>query len=89
LLLHTLQTLYSTLIGFVLGISIGVVLGTIVDTSKTDHAVACPLLIGFSSIPKVAVLLIFVLWFGSDTTPAILMAVVKCVFQIVISIATI
>ena len=85
---HILQTLYSTLIGFSLGVIIGVTLGVIVGTSKVAYAVAYPLLVGFSSIPKVAVVPIFVLWFGSGTTPAILTAMVICVFPIVVNIAT-
>ena len=85
---HILQTLYSTLIGFALGVSIGVGLGVLVGTSKVAYAVAYPLLVGFSSIPKVAVVPIFVLWFGSGTTPAILTAMVICVFPIVVNIAT-
>jgi len=88
LLPHILQTLYSTLTGFVLGVSIGVVLGVMVGTSKVAYAVAYPLLVGFPSIPKVAVVPIFVLWFGSGTTPAILTAMVICVFPIVVNIAT-
>jgi NitT/TauT family transport system permease protein len=85
---HILQTLSSTLIGFTLGVTIGVTLGVIVGTSKVAYAVAYPLLVGFSSIPKVAVVPIFVLWFGSGTTPAILTAMVICVFPIVVNIAT-
>lgn len=85
---HILQTLYSTLVGFVLGVTIGVALGVMVGTSKVAYAVAYPLLVGFSSIPKVAVVPIFVLWFGSGTTPAILTAMVICVFPIVVNIAT-
>jgi len=85
---HILQTLYSTLVGFSLGVTIGVTLGIIVGTSKLAYAVAYPLLVGFSSIPKVAVVPIFVLWFGSGTTPAILTAMVICVFPIVVNIAT-
>jgi NitT/TauT family transport system permease protein len=85
---HILQTLYSTLIGFVLGVGIGVTLGVLVGTSRVAYAVAYPLLVGFSSIPKVAVVPIFVLWFGSGTTPAILTAMVICVFPIVVNIAT-
>jgi NitT/TauT family transport system permease protein len=85
---HILQTLYSTLIGFALGVSIGVALGVLVGTSKVAYSVAYPLLVGFSSIPKVAVVPIFVLWFGSGTTPAILTAMVICVFPIVVNIAT-
>jgi NitT/TauT family transport system permease protein len=85
---HILQTLYSTLVGFSLGVAIGVALGVAVGTSKVAYAVAYPLLVGFSSIPKVAVVPIFVLWFGSGTTPAILTAMVICVFPIVVNIAT-
>jgi len=85
---HILQTLYSTLFGFSLGVMIGVTLGVIVGTSKIAYAVAYPLLVGFSSIPKVAVVPIFVLWFGSGTTPAVLTAMVICVFPIVVNIAT-
>ena len=85
---HILQTLYSTLIGFSLGVCIGVSLGVLVGTSKVAYSVAYPLLVGFSSIPKVAVVPIFVLWFGSGTTPAILTAMVICVFPIVVNIAT-
>ena len=58
---HALQTLYSTLVGFALGILAGVFLGTLVGSSKLAYDVAYPLLIGFSSIPKVAVVPIFVL----------------------------
>lgn len=85
---HILQTLYSTLTGFVLGVIIGVTIGVIVGTSRLAYNVAYPLLVGFSSIPKVAVVPIFVLWFGSGTTPAILTAMVICVFPIVVNIAT-
>ena len=85
---HILQTLYSTMVGFTLGVAIGVALGVMVGTSKLAYAVAYPLLVGFSSIPKVAVVPIFVLWFGSGTTPAILTAMVICVFPIVVNIAT-
>lgn len=85
---HILQTLYSTLIGFSLGVCIGVSLGVLVGTSKVAYSVAYPLRVGFSSIPKVAVVPIFVLWFGSGTTPAILTAMVICVFPIVVNIAT-
>jgi NitT/TauT family transport system permease protein len=60
----------------------------LVGTSRVAYAVAYPLLVGFSSIPKVAVVPIFVLWFGSGTTPAILTAMVICVFPIVVNIAT-
>jgi NitT/TauT family transport system permease protein len=88
LLPHTLQTLYTTLAGFVLGIVIGIALGTLVGSSRLAYDVAYPLLVGFASIPKVAVVPIFVLWFGAGTVPAILTAMIMCIFPIVVNIAT-
>ena len=68
---HTVQTLYTTMLGFVLGVAIGVVIGVIIGWSKLAYDVAYPLLVGFSSVPKVAVVPIFVLYFGSGTVPAV------------------
>ena len=85
---HALQTLYTTLVGFALGIVAGVAIGSLVGSSKLAYDVAYPLLIGFSSIPKVAVVPIFVLWFGAGTIPAVLTAMILCVFPIVVTVAT-
>lgn len=85
---HIVQTLVTTMIGFTFGVTIGVVLGAVIGVSRTAYDTAYPLLIGFSSIPKVAVVPIFVLWFGSGTVPAVLTAIVICFFPIVVNIAT-
>ena len=85
---HAAQTLYTTLVGFALGIVFGVLLGALVGSSRLAYDVAYPLLIGFSSIPKVAVVPIFVLWFGAGTVPAVLTAMILCIFPIVVNVAT-
>jgi NitT/TauT family transport system permease protein len=85
---HALQTLYTTLVGFFLGIVVGALLGVLVGSSKLAYDVANPLLVGFASIPKVAVVPIFVLWFGSGTIPAILTAMIMSLFPIVVNVAT-
>jgi NitT/TauT family transport system permease protein len=85
---HAMQTLYTTLVGFGLGIAIGVVIGVLVGSSRLAYDVAYPLLVGFSSIPKVAVVPIFVLWFGAGTVPAVLTAMILCIFPIVVNVAT-
>ena len=85
---HILQTLATTMIGFVLGVGLGVVLGAVIGVSRTAYDTAYPLLVGFSSIPKVAVVPIFVLWFGSGSVPAVLTALSICFFPIVVNIAT-
>ena len=85
---HAAQTLYTTLFGFALGIVSGVLLGALVGSSRLAYDVAYPLLIGFSSVPKVAVVPIFVLWFGAGTVPAVLTAMILCIFPIVVNVAT-
>lgn len=85
---HILQTLSTTMIGFVLGVALGVLLGAVIGVWKVAYDTAYPLLIGFSSIPKVAVVPIFVLWFGSGSVPAVLTALSICFFPIVVNIAT-
>jgi len=85
---HAVQTLYETLVAFAFGIVLGVALGVLVGSSRLAYDVTYPLLIGFSSIPKVAVVPIFVLWFGAGTVPAILTAITLSFFPIVVNVAT-
>jgi NitT/TauT family transport system permease protein len=65
-----------------------VIIGIMIGSSKLAYDVAYPLLVGFSSIPKVAVVPIFVVWFGSGTVPAILTAMVISIFPVVVNVAT-
>ena len=85
---HTVQTLYTTLVGFAIGVLVGVLLGAVIGSSKLAYDVAYPLLVGFSSIPKVAVVPIFVVWFGSGTVPAIWTSAVIGIFPVVVNVAT-
>lgn len=85
---HIIRTLSTTLGGFALGVALGVILGALIGVSRVAYDTAYPLLIGFSSIPKVAVVPIFVLWFGSGEVPAILTSIAICFFPIVVNIAT-
>jgi NitT/TauT family transport system permease protein len=85
---HAAQTLYTTLTGFAFGVCIGLALGVLIGSSRLAYDTAYPLLVGVSSIPKVAVVPIFVLWFGAGTVPAILTAMIICIFPIVVNVAT-
>ena len=85
---HAAQTLYTTLIGFTLGVAAGALIGVLVGSSRLAYDVAYPLLVGFSSTPKVAVVPIFVLWFGAGTVPAVLTAMILCIFPVVVNVAT-
>ena len=85
---HTVQTLKTTLAGFALGVMVGIVIGVLIGSSRLAYDVAYPLLVGFSSIPKVAVVPIFVVWFGAGTVPAILTSMVISIFPVVVNVAT-
>ena len=60
----------------------------LIGSSKLAYDTAYPLLVGISSIPKVAVVPILVLWFGAGTVPAILTAMIICIFPIVVNVST-
>jgi len=85
---HAWQTLYTTVVGFGWGVLVGVALGVLIGSSRLAFQTAYPLLVGISSIPKVAVVPIFVLWFGAGTVPAVLTAMIICIFPIVVNVAT-
>jgi len=85
---HAQQTLFVTLFGFSIGVMIGLALGVLIGSSRLAYDTAYPLLIGISSIPKVAVVPIFVLWFGAGTVPSVLTAMIICIFPIVVNVAT-
>jgi NitT/TauT family transport system permease protein len=84
---HLVQTVASTLLGFGLGVIGGVVLGGLIGSSRLAYDTLYPLLIAFSSVPKVAIIPIFVIWFGTGTVPAVLTAFALAVFPVVVNVA--
>lgn len=85
---HSLVTLWTTVAGFALAVAFGVVLGLVVGWSRTIYRGLYPVMIGFNSIPKVAVVPILVVWFGIGEVPAILTAFLISFFPIVVNVAT-
>ena len=85
---HALQTLWTTMAGFALGVAVGVLLGFIVGSSRLMYTALYPLMVGFNSVPKAALVPVLVVWFGIGTVPAILTAFVICFFPITVNVAT-
>lgn len=85
---HSWQTLWRTVIGFGIGIVVGIVLGFIIGSSRFMYNALYPLMIGFNSVPKAAVVPILIVWFGIGTVPAIITAFLICFFPIVVNVAT-
>lgn len=81
-------TLWVTLLGFALAVGFGLVLGVATGASRLAYAALYPMLIGFNSIPKVAIVPILVIWFGIGAVPAVLTAFLISFFPIVVNVAT-
>ncbi|WP_306030705.1 ABC transporter permease [Stappia sp. MMSF_3263] len=84
----SLQTLFTTTLGFLLAVVGGLALGLAIGWSRAVYAGLYPLMVGFNSIPKVAVVPILVIWFGIGTVPAVLTAFLIAFFPIVVNVAT-
>jgi len=84
---NALNTLMTTTIGFAIAVAVGVALGVATGVSRPVYIALYPLLVGFNSIPKVAVVPILVIWFGVNIWPPILTAFVLAFFPIVVNVA--
>lgn len=61
---HIWTTFYETMLGFGLGLVVGTVGGFIMGKSRTLDAVAKPFVVATQVVPKVALVPLFILWFG-------------------------
>jgi NitT/TauT family transport system permease protein len=88
LFINGLATLATTLLGFAVAVVFGMLLGIVVGSSRLAYSALYPLLVGFNSVPKAALVPIFVIWFGAGTVPAVITAFMLSFFPIVANIAT-
>jgi NitT/TauT family transport system permease protein len=84
---HARATLVTTLIGFGAAVALGLLLGFAIGASATVHDALYPLLVGFNSIPKAAVVPLLVMWFGIGAVPAVLTAFLLAFFPVAVNVA--
>lgn len=84
---HARHTLFTTLAGFVAAVGLGLGLGFAIGASVTVHDALYPLLVGFNSIPKAAVVPLLVMWFGVGTVPAVVTAFLLAFFPVAVNVA--
>jgi NitT/TauT family transport system permease protein len=82
------QTFMTTAIGFGVAIVFGLFAGVAIGSSSLVYDGFYPALIGFNTIPKVAVVPILIIWFGIGTIPAIITAFLLSFFPILVNVAT-
>jgi len=81
-------TLWTTLAGFLLATVFGLALGIVIGWHRAIYAGIYPVLVGFNSVPKVAVVPVLILWFGLGEIPATITAFLISFFPIVVNVAT-
>ncbi|MDE1157026.1 MAG: ABC transporter permease [Neorhizobium sp.] len=85
---HASQTLFTTVIGFAIAVVFGAILGIMVGSSRFAYTSLYPMLVGFNSIPKVAIVPVLVVWFGIGAVPAVITAFMLSFFPIAVNVAT-
>jgi NitT/TauT family transport system permease protein len=61
---HIWTTFYETILGFAIGSAIGICLGFVMGKSRLVESVANPFVVATQVVPKVALVPLFILWFG-------------------------
>ncbi len=82
------QTFVETAIGFFFAIVVGLCAGIVIGSSSLIYDGFYPALVGFNTIPKVAVVPILIIWFGVGAIPAIITAFLLSFFPILVNVAT-
>lgn len=80
--LHTWATVYETLIGFAFALAVGVVMGATLGKLPWLERTLNPFIVASQVVPKVALVPLFVVWFGFGPTTKILLAGVLAFFPI-------
>jgi NitT/TauT family transport system permease protein len=79
---HTWLTIYVTLVGFAWALVIGVGLGVVIGRFRWVELTLNPFVVATQVIPKVALLPLFIVWFGFGNTSKVIVAAVLAFFPI-------
>lgn len=83
--IHIVVTTYEAGLGFIIGVVTGVAMGGIIAQSPTLDAIIKPYVMGFQSLPKVAVAPLIVLWFGFGLESKVVLVALLVFFPLMIN----
>ena len=83
--IHIVVTTYEAALGFIIGVFAGVAMGGIIAQSPTLDAVIKPYVMGFQSLPKVAIAPLIVLWFGFGFESKVVLVALLVFFPLMIN----
>jgi NitT/TauT family transport system permease protein len=79
-------TLTEVAAGYAIGVTLGVLVGVLLGSSKLLRDACQPVLNALNSVPRIALVPLFVAWFGLGMAPRVVMAVTVVVFVMVTSV---
>lgn len=79
---HAYATLYATLVGFSLAAVVGIMLGVLLGKVRFLERLLSPFLVATQVVPKVAIVPLFILWFGFGVTSKVFMAALLAFFPV-------
>ena len=85
---HLRATAATTIAGLGIAIVVGLALALVAVYVRRVNAVLVPLLAAFNGIPKVAIAPLFVIWFGLDSEPKVLLAFLMALFPLFVGAGT-
>jgi NitT/TauT family transport system permease protein len=86
LLGHLLSTALYTVLGFLIGSVLGAVMGYLLGMSKFWEKVLSPYILALQIAPKVAFAPLFIMWFGYNSMPKLLVTVLIVFFPVLVNV---
>ncbi len=83
---HTLSTALYTLLGFAIGSLLGATLGYLLGMSAFWEKVLSPYILALQIAPKVAFAPLFIMWFGYNSMPKLLVTVLIVFFPVLVNV---
>jgi len=83
---HVLTTTTETLVGFAIALVLGVAMGVVLGKVSWLELATRPLIVASQVVPKVALIPLFVIWFGFGMNSKIIMAMLLSFFPIMLNV---
>lgn len=79
------STLHATVLGFMIGGFLGVLIAALMAEFRLVQKFIFPYVVGFQSLPKVAIAPLYVIWFGYQLEPKVAMSATLTLFPVLLN----
>ena len=86
LIANTLSTAFYTALGFAIGSALGAAIGYLLGLSEFWERVLSPYILALQIAPKVAFAPLFIMWFGYNAIPKLLVTVLIVFFPVLVNV---